>query len=71
MRAEKMKTIITILLLLASTSVMAQQQTIYDPNGKVTERINYRQQRIEYYLRRQRARHRPHINRQPRHHDDL
>ena len=33
-----MKTIITILLLLASTGAMAQQQTIYDPNGRVTGR---------------------------------
>ena len=39
MRAEKIKTIITILLLLVSTSAIAQQQTIYGPDGKVTGRI--------------------------------
>ena len=38
MRAEKIKTIITILLLLVSTNVMAQQRTFYDANGRVTGR---------------------------------
>ena len=36
---QQMKTIITILLLLASTGAMAQQQTIYGPDGRVTGRI--------------------------------
>ena len=34
-----MKTIITILMLLVSKGVMAQQQTIYGPDGRVTGRI--------------------------------
>ena len=34
-----MKTIIMILLLIASTNAMAQQQTIYGPDGRVTGRI--------------------------------
>jgi YD repeat-containing protein len=38
MRAEKIKTIITILLLLVSTNVLAQQRTFYDANGRVTGR---------------------------------
>ena len=48
MRAEKIKTIITILLLLVSTSAIAQQQTIYGPDGKARD---HRQPRITHDLR--------------------
>ena len=71
MRAEKMKTIIAILLLLVSTSAMAQQRTFYDAERQSDRTPSNPQQRLDHDLRRQRARHRPHINRQPRHHDDL
>ena len=71
MRAEKMKTIIAILLLLVSTGAMAQQRTFYDANGRVTGRqATHSNGSTTIYDASGRVIW-PHINRQSGHHHDL
>ena len=66
-----------VLSLLMASDALAQQTTVYGPDdqpvGQVQDLLahNNRQSGIAHDLRRQRTRHRPHVNRQSRHHDDL